>query len=70
MSEYDYAYDSTNLWPRTITITITSTQRVQLNLLAPLHSKANFGQIELKKERKKERQKEKKKERKKNESMK
>ena len=29
MSEYDYAYDSTYLWPRTITI--TSTQRVQLN---------------------------------------
>ena len=43
MSEYDYAYDSTNLWPRTITI--TSTQRVQLTLLAPLHSKANMGKL-------------------------
>ena len=51
MSEYDYAYDSNYHWPRTITI--TSTQRVQLNLQALSDSKANFGQIERKKERKK-----------------
>ena len=47
MSEYDYAYDSTYLWPRTITI--MSTQRVQLNLQAPLDSKTDFGRIERKK---------------------
>ena len=70
MSEYDYAYDSTYLWLRTITI--TSTKRVQLNLQAPLHGKADFGQIERKKkkkekknERKKKRKKKRKKERKK-----
>ena len=47
MSEYDYAYDSNYHWPRTITI--TSTQRVQLNLQAPLDSKTDFGQLERKK---------------------
>ena len=67
MSEYDYAYDSTYPWSRTITI--TSTQRVQLNFQPPLHSKANFGQILRQKEwmnewmkaRKKDRKKERKK---------